>query len=89
MESDHFEPESARLGEFRRRVARNVQCRSCGYEPGRHSVPDHCPKCGGGCWERFVRVARLRSDPPASRLRPPARMAPPPYMEVDLARAAS
>ena len=61
MDSDRFSNEEARIGDFRRRIVRHVQCRSCGYEPpagaGR---PACCPKCKGGCWETFVQVGKLR-----------------------------
>ena len=33
MDSDRFSNEAARIGEFRRRNVRHVQCRSCGFEP--------------------------------------------------------
>jgi hypothetical protein len=60
MESDRFSSEAARIGEFRRRNVRHVQCRACGYEPPREGTPARCPKCKGGCWETFVRVGKLR-----------------------------
>ena len=62
-----FAYETDRLGEFRRRIVRHVQCRSCGYEPRQSPAPVHCPKCGGGCWEKFAQVGKLRPDPPAAR----------------------
>ena len=67
MESDRFSHETARVGEFRRRMVRHVLCHSCGYEPPRGLARDRCPKCGGGCWERFVQMGKLRPDPPACR----------------------
>jgi len=60
MESDRFSNEAARIGEFRRRNVRHVQCRSCGFEPSKEGTPASCPKCGSGCWETFVRVGKLR-----------------------------
>ena len=60
MDSDRFSNEAARIGEFRRRNVRHVQCRSCGFEPSKEATPVRCPKCGGGCWETFVRVGKLR-----------------------------
>jgi predicted Zn-ribbon and HTH transcriptional regulator len=65
MESDRFSNESARIGEFRRRIARHVQCRSCGFEPPKEGTPPSCPKCKGSCWETFVRVGKLRPAPSA------------------------
>ena len=67
MDSERFSYETARVGEFRRRMVRHVQCRSCGYEPPRSLGHARCPKCGGGCWERFVQMGKLRPDPPACR----------------------
>jgi hypothetical protein len=67
MESDRFSHESVRLGEFRRRVVRHLLCHACGYEPPRGTARSRCPKCGGGCWERFVHMGKLRPDPPACR----------------------
>ena len=67
MDSNRFSQETARVGEFRRRMVRHEQCRSCGYEPPTGQNRDRCPKCGGGCWERFVQVGKLRADPPACR----------------------
>lgn len=68
MESDRFEKdgdrfsnEAARIGDFRRRIVRHVQCRSCGFEPSRETArPAACPKCGGGCWESYVQMGKLR-----------------------------
>lgn len=67
MQTDRFAKESARMGEFRRRIVRQVQCHSCGFEPVRESPPAYCPKCGGGCWESFVRLGKLRPDRPVVR----------------------
>ena len=67
MESQQGLDQEARVGEFRRRMVRHVQCRSCGYEPPRGMARPRCPKCGGGCWEKFVQVGKLRPDPPAVR----------------------
>ena len=67
MDSDRFSYETARVGEFRRRMVRHVQCHSCGYEPTAGHSHTRCPKCGGGCWERFVQMGKLRPDPPACR----------------------
>ena len=59
--SDRFSNEAARIGDFRRRIVRHVQCRSCGYEPPAGSgKPACCPKCKGGCWESYVQVGKLR-----------------------------
>jgi hypothetical protein len=69
MESDRFSNEAARIGEFRRRNVRHVQCRACGYEPPKEATPPRCPKCRGGCWETFVRVGKLRPAG-ASRVAP-------------------
>ena len=71
MESDRFSNEAARIGEFRRRNVRHVQCRACGYEPPKEGTPPRCPKCKGGCWETFVRVGKLRPAG-AGRMTPPA-----------------
>ena len=61
MDSDRFSHEAARIGDFRRKIVRHVQCRSCGYEPPREAArPACCPKCKGGSWETFVRVGKLR-----------------------------
>ena len=89
MDSDRFSRETARVGEFRRRIVRHVQCRSCGYEPPRDARPPYCPKCGGGCFEQFVQVGKLRADPPACRGGrrkpvPRAREAPAAVMEVQV-----
>ena len=79
MEStSKFAYETARLGEFRRRIVRHVQCRSCGYEPRQGLAPAHCPKCGGGCWEKFAQIGKLRPDPPAVRTARLRRAAPAP-----------
>jgi hypothetical protein len=67
MDRDRFSHETARVGEFRRRMVRHVLCHSCGYEPPRGLGHTRCPKCGGGCWERFVQMGKLRADPPACR----------------------
>jgi hypothetical protein len=80
MESDHFDKdgdrfsnEAARIGDFRRRIVRHVQCRSCGFEPPA-ARPAACPKCGGGCWESYVQVGKLR--PATSHDRPPVAKVP-------------
>ena len=57
------DPES--LADCRRLVVRHVQCHSCGYEPPADEIPagrppTYCPKCHGGCWERFVHLGKLR-----------------------------
>jgi len=37
-----------------------TQCPSCGYEPPkREHPPKRCPKCHGGCWERFIWQGKL------------------------------
>lgn len=48
----------ARIADCRRLIVRHVQCRSCGYEPA-GAVPASCPKCRGGCWEKFVQLGKL------------------------------
>jgi hypothetical protein len=68
MDSNHFSRESARVGEFHRRIVRHLLCHACGYEPPRGHSPDRCPKCGCGCFEKFVQVGKLRPDPPACRV---------------------
>ena len=62
MRSDHSLSEALRVGEFRRRTARHVQCRSCGFDAPAQPAPRQCPKCGGGCWESFVRVGKLSAE---------------------------
>lgn len=74
------DPES--LADCRRLVVRHVQCRSCGYEPPAEDLPDgrpptYCPKCHGGCWERFVFLGKLRPVTPASQVEAPAQVAAP------------
>ena len=50
-----------RIADCRRQIVRHIQCRSCGYEPSGGPAPAYCPKCRGGCWERFVQIGKLRS----------------------------
>ena len=68
MDSDRFGAETARVGEFHRRMVKHLLCHACGYEPPRGQSPRRCPKCGCGCFERFVQVGKLRPDPPACRV---------------------
>lgn len=62
---------------YARRTQPQVLCHACGYAPEDHEHPPHrCPKCNGGCWERFVRMGRIRSllypAPPAIEVPAPA-----------------
>ena len=50
-----------RIADCRRQIVRHIQCRSCGYEPSAGPAPLYCPKCRGGCWERFVQIGKLRA----------------------------
>ena len=51
----------ALIADCRRVIVRHVQCRACGYEPAAaEPTPPRCPKCRGGCWERFVQLGKLR-----------------------------
>ena len=71
MESDRFSHEAARIGDFRRKIVRHVQCRSCGYEPPREAArPACCPKCKGGSWETYVQVGKLRPAQSQEATRP-------------------
>ena len=51
---------------LRRPILAVVQCPACGYEPPRRDhPPKRCPKCYGGCWERFIWQGRLIDAEPA------------------------
>jgi hypothetical protein len=50
------------IADCRRQIVRHIQCRSCGYEPSGNHAPAYCPKCRGGCWERFVQIGKLRAE---------------------------
>lgn len=59
-ETEQYTEDVARIADCHRRVIRHVQCHSCGYEPPFDARPACCPKCGGGCWETFAQVGKLR-----------------------------